>query len=722
VTPSTRDVTVIVPARNAEQWIRPCLQAVARSHPAETIVVDGLSADRTVKLARAEGARVISDEGQGVAAARRLGAEAARTPYVALIDVDVVLPQGALQSLLEEFIGDGYTGLQAGLRSVSGPRYWGRALTAHHRSGRSKKWFGAVATVFEREALLEHGFDDRFMSGEDIDLRWRLQRAGAKVGVSHQTVVEHHFGDTWQFAKGQWLADGHGLARMVRVRGPRSLLLPLLPLAAAVRGAGLSLVRLQPQWLPYYACFCVFNYAGMAAELGRTIWRSDAPHGDRPHGARALSMFPNSLALIGSKLSMMGLGFLFWLLAARLFAAPEVGLAAGVVAAIMLCTQIALFGIGSSVIALLPRELRRPRALLDSAFTLVAGFAVSTSLVFLLLAVGLLGNLRVVPQSPAYALMFVVATVTGTIGILMDQLSTSLRRGDQALVRGIAFGTSTLLALLVMSRLGHGWGSKALLFPWVVAGTVACAIGLRQFHRPLRGYLPRPAIDRRRSRRLLATGLPNYALTLSERAPGLLLPVIVTELLSPTANAAWYAAWMMAWVVFIVPIQVGMTLFAEIAHDPDSLPAATQRAVKSALVVGIPVALVLGALAHPLLSLLGGLYADQGVWPLRILLVGLVPLTFVQAYYASCRGVGRLGEAIAAGWAAGALSVVAAAAAGVAAGLEAMALVWLGVQLGAAAFAGCRLRALRRRHAVVQRTEPAPIEAQTALATSRVGG
>ncbi|HEX8157522.1 MAG TPA: glycosyltransferase, partial [Solirubrobacteraceae bacterium] len=207
------------------------------------------------------------DEGRGVAMARVIGAEAARTRYVALIDVDVVLHGGALQALLDEFVRDGYTGLQAGLHSVSGKGYWGRALAHHHRSGRSKQWFGVVATIFEREQLLAHGLDARFKSGEDIDLRWRLQQAGAKLGVSRETVVEHRFDDTWEFAKGQWLADGHGLGRMFGVHGPRSLMLLALPLAAAVRGGGLSIARLQPRWLPYYACYCVYNYVGMFGEI-----------------------------------------------------------------------------------------------------------------------------------------------------------------------------------------------------------------------------------------------------------------------------------------------------------------------------------------------------------------------------------------------------------------------------------------------------------------------
>jgi len=264
---SVLELSVIVPARNAEHLLEDCLRSIVASQVRELIVVDGESTDRTVEIARRHGARVISDEGRGLPAARLLGARAARAPWVALVDADVVLADGDLARLLAEARDEGYAALQAGLHSVSGAGYWGRALVAHHRSGRSRNWFGLVATVFERETLLAHGFDARFLSGEDIDLRWRLRAAGARIGVSRRTVVQHRFEDTWAFAKGQWLADGHGFGRMIRAHGLRAKLLLALPLAAGLRGAALSLARRQPGWLPYYACFVLFNYVGLLREV-----------------------------------------------------------------------------------------------------------------------------------------------------------------------------------------------------------------------------------------------------------------------------------------------------------------------------------------------------------------------------------------------------------------------------------------------------------------------
>jgi len=276
------DISVIVPTRNAEALIHDCLASIKRSNPREVIVVDGLSTDRTVEIARSYGATVLSDEGRGLPYARRLGAETAVSQTVALVDVDVRLGEGDLEQLLGEFRTEAYAALQAGLHSVSGSGYWGQALADHHRTGRSKNWFGVVATIFERDVLLQYGFDDRFLSGEDIDLRWRLQQAGAKIGVSRRTVVEHRFDDTWEFAKGQFVADGHGLGRMMSNHGARAKILLGLPAAAAVRGIALSLARRQPRWVPYYVVYALYNYLAIGSELLDRARQSRRARGARP--------------------------------------------------------------------------------------------------------------------------------------------------------------------------------------------------------------------------------------------------------------------------------------------------------------------------------------------------------------------------------------------------------------------------------------------------------
>lgn len=409
---------------------------------------------------------------------------------------------------------------------------------------------------------------------------------------------------------------------------------------------------------------------------------------------RALSMLFNSVSVMLGKAATMGLGFLFWLLAARQFAPEQVGLAAGAVSAMMLSTQLAILGFGSAVITDLPRHLDRPARLLNTSFTVVTAVALGVAAVFVLLASSVLTELNVVASNTGFVVLFLAMTLFGTLGILFDQISIALRRGDQVLVRGLLFGGLTVGLIVLLPQITGAEGSVAIFAPWVVAGLGVCLVGSFQLWRSLHGYRYRPRADRRMAGRLFRVGLPNYALTLTERAPGLILPIVVIELLSPAANATWYAVWMMAWVVYIIPISVGLALFAEAAHRPETLRASAASGIRSALAIGLAAAVVLGLSAHQVLSLLGPAYADAGETPLRILLVAFVPLAFVQAYFATCRARQKLREAIVTGVVSGSFAVGAAAAAGVAFGLNGMALAWVGVQALTGVWAVLRLRSL----------------------------
>lgn len=260
-------ISVIVPVRNAGNMVDQCLASVFSSDPEEVIVVDGKSTDQTLDLASKYKVNVLSDGGRGVSAARMIGIEAATQDVVMLIDVDIILPESSLASLYREFVEGGYDALQAGLTSISGPGYWGQALTTHHNRGRSKNWPGVMATIFRRQLLLDHRFDERFRSGEDIELRWRLKEAGLKLGVSRQTYVQHRFEDNYEFAKDQFLADGQGLGRMVVKYGWRALILLAIPAAGSLRGILLCLRHWEPRWIPYYLAYFFYNYIAMPGVL-----------------------------------------------------------------------------------------------------------------------------------------------------------------------------------------------------------------------------------------------------------------------------------------------------------------------------------------------------------------------------------------------------------------------------------------------------------------------
>jgi O-antigen/teichoic acid export membrane protein len=404
-------------------------------------------------------------------------------------------------------------------------------------------------------------------------------------------------------------------------------------------------------------------------------------------------MLPNALGLVGSKLATLGLGYLAWIVAARLWPASDVGLAAAAVSAMMLCVQLGLIGAGSAVISHFPEYKTRPADLLDPAITVVIGASLAIAVVFLGVAAVGLSHLASIAHSPAEVLLFVALCVTGTLGVLLDQLSVALRRTDQAVVRGTASGIVTLALLGPAAILWRHDGTLAILAAWTVGGIIPCLIGVVQVRRSVPGYRFQPRFAGLGP--LIATGLPNFALTVAERAPGPILPIIATEALSPTSNAYWYSAWMVAWVVYWIPISVGMTLFAEASHTPDELSDHVRKARMHALMLGCGSALVVAALAHPILALLGHGYAAHGTWALRILTLAVVPGTFIQLYFGACRARRALKEGIIVGTSAGLIGLAAAAALGTRFGLVGMASGWVATQSVAGAFAFARLRQVK---------------------------
>jgi O-antigen/teichoic acid export membrane protein len=409
---------------------------------------------------------------------------------------------------------------------------------------------------------------------------------------------------------------------------------------------------------------------------------------------RTLSMLQSSLALVAAKTANMGLGFVFWVIAARFFPPSTVGLTAAAVSAMMLCTQIGLCGLGSSFITEFSRHRHSPSNLLSTTFSLVSAASLLVGLAFLLVASAWFEHLRVIGVSPAYAALFLLMVVLGTNGILFDQISAALRRGEQALTRNLVSQGVTLGHMIAIGVLLAGAGPMMIFSTWVTGGLATCGYGALQLVRSLPTTRLRPRIDRALARRQIRVGIPNHLLTLFERAPGFILPIVVTELLSSSTNAYWYAAWMMAWVVYMMPIQIGMTLFAELSNHPEALWQLVRHGIRSSIVIGSACAVV-GAVAAPwILGILGPDYAAAATAPLRVLLIVTVPFTFVQAYFAVARATGRLREALVAGGVSSVAGIVLAAAAGISHGLTAMAAAWMGVQFIAGGYALIRLRSL----------------------------
>jgi O-antigen/teichoic acid export membrane protein len=404
-------------------------------------------------------------------------------------------------------------------------------------------------------------------------------------------------------------------------------------------------------------------------------------------------MLHSSFGLLVGKGTQVFAGFVFWVIAARATTTREVGLTAAAASAVMLCTQIAALGAGSAVILSLGQG-RDTRTTLDTAFSLVTVAGLPMAVAYLLVAGRTDPNTASAAASPLLWPVFIIAVVAGTLIIVVDQANVALGRGASSAPRYALGGLATLSAAGLVAWQVQTPRVTLLLACWGVGSLVACAVGAVQLRRLIR-YRYRPTVHLGRFRGLLGVGIPNQVLTLTERIPGLLLPVLVAHVVSPETAAYWYPAWMMVWAAYSAPVLMGIVHFSEGVRDPGRLGRTTRVSIGWSLAAGAVIGAVLAIGATPLLMLMGSEYSAQSAEALRLLALGLVGYALLQGYNAVCRAQGRYGEGIAFG-AVLALGLCAVPLAVADRGVTPMAVAWLGVLTVGSAVAGVRLVALIR--------------------------
>lgn len=226
----THELSIAIVLHNSAGALAECLrsiQPVIEQGWAELLAVDNASPDRSVEIVQTEipRARLVRlESNRGFAAGANAAMERATARYWLLLNPDVRVPDGGLESMVQwmddhpqvgaaspDIYGvDGHwespgratpSILRALLESsrahrVLPARVRGRILHGPYWLGGDQVdagWVPGTAMFVRREAARAAGplREDLFMYGEDIEWCWRIRRAGWRIGVSSATTFIH---------------------------------------------------------------------------------------------------------------------------------------------------------------------------------------------------------------------------------------------------------------------------------------------------------------------------------------------------------------------------------------------------------------------------------------------------------------------------------------------------------------------------------------------------
>ena len=270
----TSGVAAVVVSYNVCDLLLRCIASLRAEGVERIVVVDNASKDGSAAAAAGEpGVEVVAlSRNLGFGAAANRGAARTDTPYVVVCNPDVELEPGAIKALLAAAEGDATIGLvgpridtPAGELYPSVRRFpslldavghaflsflWPRnpfsrryrMLDWDHGSACDVDWVAGTFFLARRAAWDEvEGFDESFfMYLEDVDLCWRLHRAGWRVTYEPAARITHAIGRSTDQTPYRMIAAHHrSLFRYASktATGPGRALLPLVAVALVVRTA-----------------------------------------------------------------------------------------------------------------------------------------------------------------------------------------------------------------------------------------------------------------------------------------------------------------------------------------------------------------------------------------------------------------------------------------------------------------------------------------------------
>jgi len=382
--------------------------------------------------------------------------------------------------------------------------------------------------------------------------------------------------------------------------------------------------------------------------------------------ARSDSLVRNSFYLMASTIVTGCLGYVFWALAAHIFARAQVGLASAVIS---LCTTAALLTyLGSSAILI----ERLPQAERSSHWTRVLlRICLATAGVTALAAVAAVfvlirfAEYHLFFRTAAPTIVAVLGAATWTLVNLIGAAFIAARRAGRLLAIQGLISVAKVLLLLPVAALGVG--ATRIVEAWVASALLGLVFGV--------GWLlPRMGLGRRpgRSPRRSPSRAPHsrgsqyrnprhrqpyappradsvrhlmgqHLTSVGGAVTPLVLPILVILRLGATENAYFYITWMLGLSFFMVSPSVATAVFAEGVRANSNLRAVVRKALRVIAALLAPAILVMIIGGRLVLGLFGHAYATAGYELLVLLAVSSIPDAVSNVAVAVFRVTDRLG-------------------------------------------------------------------------------
>jgi O-antigen/teichoic acid export membrane protein len=338
------------------------------------------------------------------------------------------------------------------------------------------------------------------------------------------------------------------------------------------------------------------------------------------------------------------LGFVYWIIAARLFSTYAVGVAGALVAATTLFSGIGQLNLSGMLMRFLPTAQEKSRRLVLLTYTYAACASASLAAICVVGVKMLSMHDSPLRLGPIQATIFVLSAAATAIFTIQDSVLIGLRQAVWVPAENGAFGVAKIVILFALAPLRNAFALfSAWMMPLTLTIPIISAVLFRRFLPKARKRRGAVLFGRRTTLlgREMRSKVTRFAI--GDAAGGLftqawmyLLPVLITTSLGASINALYFTSFLISSTIDQVAVNFASPLTVEGAHSPDEIAVLIRSTIRKIFAIILPIIGLLLLTCPWLLSAFGDKYVSA-VPLLRLLLIACLPKAISAIYYAYCR-------------------------------------------------------------------------------------
>lgn len=310
-------------------------------------------------------------------------------------------------------------------------------------------------------------------------------------------------------------------------------------------------------------------------------------------------LYTNSLYIFSTRVLTVVSGFIFWMIAAKLYSVEEVGLAVALISSAGIVSMIAGLGFEHSIIRFVTRF--EAAKIINSSIAIIAVSSTVVGTCYCLVAMLLPSSSSLIRDLPFGPVAFVLFCVVSSIAVLTGNALLATRKPREYLAQNILISTRLLILLPLVFLGSYGIFGSALAAQIIALAAMWYVIG--------RSMKLNLKVDREYVYSSLRYSAGNYIANLFINLPALLLSIIVLSVLGEASAAVFYVACTIGNFLPEMTFVLSTALFIEGSHGK-GMKKNVIKTLLTAYALLVPGFLAFVLLGDRVLSIYGSAYTQ----------------------------------------------------------------------------------------------------------------